>query len=301
MEENVGRVRLAVASLLVAVFTQTASVGAADSPLGGSAVWDSVARVLQTPNVFAGGYHRFNLPRRDITLHLKDVTVAPELALGAWAGFSDDPEHGMLMGDLVLTSTELSPVLSELARRRIAVTAIHNHLVGEEPKLVYVHIHAMGAPLELAKRLDGVLALTATPRPVAAAPATPLTIDTTAVFRGLGRSGKARGSVAQLSYMLVPDKVTMAGMTVTPALGYGSPVNIQMVAADRAVATGDFAITGAKVAPLLQALAGHGITATALHTHMIGESPTVYFVHFWADGTLSDVTRGLKAAVDAAN
>src|SRR5207249_966821 len=156
-------------------------------------------------------YHRFNLPRRDITLHLKDVSVAPELALGAWAGFSDDPEHAMLMGDLVLTSAELSPVLSELTRRSIAVTAIHNHLVGEDPKLVYV----------------------------------------------------------------------------------------QMVATDRAVATGDFAITGAKIAPLLQALAGHGITATALHTHMIGESPTIYFIHFWADGTLSDVVRGLKAAVDA--
>ena len=144
-----------------------------------------------------------------------------------------------------------------------------------------------------------VLALTATPRPVSSPAPVPLTIDTTAVFSGLGRSGKARGSVAQVSYMLVPDKVTLAGMGVTPALGYGSPVNIQMVATDRAVATGDFAITGAKVAPLLQALAGHGITATALHTHMIGESPTIYFIHFWADGALSDVVRGLKAAVDA--
>ena len=293
------RARCAVALTLLAVFAWTAPARAAESSPRGSAVWDSVGRVLQTPNVFAGGYHRFNLPRRDVTLHLKDVTVATELALGAWAGFSDDAEHAMLMGDLVLLSTELSRVLVELSRRGIAVTAIHNHLVGEDPKLVYVHIHAMGAPLELARKLDAVLGLTAIPRPVSAPPAVPLTIDTTAVFSGLGRSGRARGSVAQLSYMLVPDKVTMAGMTVTPALGYGSPVNIQMVGADRAVATGDFAITGAKVAPLLQALAGHGITATALHTHMVGESPTIYFIHFWADGPLQDVIRGLKAAVDA--
>ena len=293
------RVRWAVALFVVASFARTAPMRAAESQHAGSAVWDSVARVLQTPNVFAGGYHRFNLPRRDITLHLKDATVAPELALGAWAGFSDDPEHAMLMGDLVLTSAELSPVLSELTRRGIAVTAIHNHLVGEDPRLVYVHVHAMGAPLELARRLDAVLALTATPRPVSSPAPVALAIDTTAVFSGLGRSGKARGSVAQVSYVLVPDKVTLAGTTVTPALGYGSPVNIQMLAADRAVATGDFAITGAKVAPLLQALAGHGITATALHTHMIGESPTIYFIHFWADGPLSDVVRGLKAAVDA--
>jgi hypothetical protein len=157
----------------------------------------------------------------------------------------------------------------------------------------------MGAPVDLAKRLDAVLRLTATPRPVAAAASVPLAIDTTVVFGGLGRSGRARGSVAQVSYMLVPDKVTMAGMTVTPALGYGSPLNIQMVDAKRAVATGDFAITGPNVAPLLEALARNGITATALHTHMIGESPSIYFVHFWADGSLGDVVRGLKAAVDA--
>jgi len=287
----------AVMLVLLAISSRPAPARAA----GQAAVWDSVASVLETANVFAGGYHRFNLPRRDITLHLGDITVAPELALGSWAGFSDDPEHAMLMGDLVLLGTELARVEAELGRRGIAVTAIHNHLVGEDPKLVYMHIHAMGAPLDLAKRLDAVLALTGTPRPVAAAPAVPLTIDTSAVFGGLGRSGRARGSVAQVAYNLVPDKVTMGGDVVTPALGYGSPVNVQSVGPDRAVATGDFAVTGAKVAPLLAALTSHGITATALHTHMIGESPTIYFIHFWADAPMADVVRGLKAAVDAAH
>lgn len=89
--------------------------------------------------------------------------------------------------------------------------------------------------------------------------------------------------------MLVTVPVTMDGEAVTPALGYASPVNIQSVDASRAVATGDFAVTGRQVAPMLQALAAHGITATALHTHMIGESPTLYFFHFWADTPLAKV------------
>lgn len=291
------RSRLASALFVLAVTFHPAPARAA----GVAAVWDSVASVLKTANVFAGGYHRFNLPRRDITLRMGDVTVAPELALGSWAGFSDDPAHAMLMGDLVLQGKELGPVLAELARRGISVTAIHNHLVGEEPKLVYVHVHAMGAPLDMAKRLDAVLARTATPRPVAMQPAVPLTIDTTAIFRGLGRSGRARGSVAQLSWNLVPGPVTMDGAVIPPALGYGSPVNIQSVSDQRAVATGDFAVLGPKVEPLISALAKNGITATALHTHMIGESPSIYFIHFWADGPLADVVRGLKAAVDAAH
>jgi hypothetical protein len=266
---------------------------------GTGAAWDSVAAVLQTKDAFSGGYHRFNLPRRDLTLKVGDVTLAPELAQGAWVGFSDAPDTAMLMGDLVLTSAELGPVLAALAREGLDVSAIHNHLATEEPRLVYVHVGGHGRALELARRLDRVLALTATPRPVAPAAATPLAIDTTAVFTGLGRSGRAHGGVAQVSFVLVPGVVTMDGMPVTAALGYASPVNVQAVDASRAVATGDFAVLGGKVAPLLAALATHGITATALHTHMIGESPKVYFVHFWADGPLARVVAGLRAAVDA--
>jgi hypothetical protein len=288
---------LLVLIVLIAGVLPSAS-RAANPPAG--AAWDSVATILQTKDAFAGGYHRFNLPRRDITLRVGDVTVAPELAQGAWAGFSDDPDMAMLMGDLVLKSAELGPVLAALAAQELAVTAVHNHLVGEEPQLVYVHFGGHGRAVDLARRLDHAVGMTATPRPVAPAANVPLAIDSALVFNGLGRSGRTHGSVAQVSFMLVPGKVTMDGMTMTPALGYASPVNIQSVDASRAVATGDFAVLGEKVEPMLQAFAAHGITATALHTHMIGESPKIYFIHFWVDAPLASVVGGLRAAVDAA-
>ncbi|HZE93928.1 MAG TPA: DUF1259 domain-containing protein, partial [Gemmatimonadales bacterium] len=198
------------------------------------------------------------------------------------------------------TSGEVKPVLAELARQQIAVTAIHNHLVGEEPKITYVHFHAEGNALELAGRLNRVLALTGIPRPVAAAPPQPVTIDTALVFNTLGLRGRAQGAVAQVSVVLVPGTVTMHGRTVTPALGYGTPINIQVVGPDRAVATGDFTVLAAKVAPVFEALTTHGITATALHSHLVGAEPTLYYMHFWADGPLTDVLRGLRSALDAA-
>lgn len=284
---------------LLAILLLVASAGTTSSASEPTA-WDSVAVVLQTKDVFAGGYHRFNLPRRDVTLRMGDVTVAPELALGSWAGFSDDARNAMVMGDLVLTSSELRPVLSELARQGLDVTAIHNHLAGEEPHLVYVHFHGHGSAIDLAHRVDLVVARTATPRPVAAPPPVPLAIDTSSVFRGLGQSGRARGAVAQLSFVLVPGPVRMDGMTLNPAQAYASPVNIQAVSATRAVASGDFAVLGDRVQPMLRALDAHGITATAVHTHMIGEDPKVYFIHFWADGSLADVVAGLRATLDAA-
>jgi len=285
---------------LLAALLAVASPSASSAQSSLEVAWDSVGSILQTAGTSTGGYRRYNLPRRDITLHVGDVTVAPSLALGAWAGFGGSPTDAMMMGDLVLTNAELKPVLAEFARQRLDVTAIHNHLSGEEPRITYVHFHGQGRATDLAARLDHVLALTATPRPVSASPPKPVAIDTAMIFRALGASGKAQGDVAQLSFILVPGRVRMHGRTVVPALGYGSPVNVQMVDSSRAVATGDFAVLGTKVPGVLGALATHGITATAVHSHLIGEQPRLYYIHFWADGRPDDVLRGLRAAVDAA-
>lgn len=274
-------------------------VPGARAQAGPTTTWDSVGLVLKAPVLETAGYHRYNFPRRDLTLKIGDVTVAPALALGAWAGFSGDPALATMMGDLVLTAAELRPVQAELTSQGIAVTAVHNHLAGEEPQITYVHFHAQGRATELSTRLDRVLALTATPRPVAPGAPQPVTIDTATVFAMLGLSGRAQGNVAQVSTVLVPGSVTMHGRTLVPALAYGSPINIQMAGPDRAVATGDLAVLGPRVDPVLRALATHRITATAVHSHLIGESPTIYYIHFWADGTLADVTRGLRAALDA--
>ena len=152
----------------------------------------------------------------------------------------------------------------------------------------------------LAARLHRVPVRTNTPRPPAAAAPAAVTIDTATVFATLGLRGRAQASVAQLSTVLVPGTVTMDGRTLTPALAYGTPINVQALEDGRLVATGDFSITGDKVAPVLSALTAHGITATALHSHLIGEEPKVYYMHFWADGPLAEVLRGLRAALDAA-
>jgi hypothetical protein len=262
--------------------------------------WAEAGRILGTPETPTGGYHRYNFPRRDLTVRVGDVTVAAAIALGGWAAFDGPPGDATMMGDLVLTTAELKPVLAELARQGIAVTAIHNHLTGETPAIVYVHIHAQGAVADLAARLDRALALTATPRPVAAAGAAPVTIDTATVFRILGAQGRGQGNVAQLSFMLVHEPVSMHGRPVLATLGYGTPINVQAVSATRFVATGDFAVTGPRLEPLLTALAGHGISATAAHSHLLDESPHIYYVHFWADGPPNDVLTGLRAALDAA-
>ncbi|MFN8581173.1 MAG: DUF1259 domain-containing protein [Gemmatimonadaceae bacterium] len=274
------------------------ATGTARGQAGAGQAWDSVGKVLQTPAVPSAGYVRYNFPRRDIGLTMSGVAVAPAMALGAWAGFAGTPQHAMVMGDLVLVAAEVRPVLAELAARDISVTAVHNHLVGESPTITYVHFHAEGAALTLARGLDAVLSKTGAPRPVTASTA-PVTADTARVFAAMGQSGRASGNVVQLSYMLVPTAVTLNGAPLVPALAYGSPVNIQFVSENRVFATGDLAVPDEKVDPVTRAMARGGITATAVHSHLVGERPHVNYIHFWADGAVDTVLAALRSAVEA--
>ena len=264
------------------------------------AVWDSVGRILQTTAVMSSGYVRYGLPRSDLHVTIGDLPVPVPLALGAWAGFSGTGDSALVMGDLVLTSAELAPVLEALDREGIDVTAVHNHLVGETPTVTYVHFHGVGAATDLARRLDKALRLTGTPRPVPPASPAAAAIDSALVFSTLGVRGRVNGAVAQVGPVLVRDTVRLHGVPVPAALAYPSPINIAQVGPGRFVATGDFALLAGQVGPVTHALATHGITTTALHSHLIDESPTLYYLHFWADGSPPAVLGGLRAALDAA-
>jgi hypothetical protein len=262
---------------------------------------DSVARILQTPAVDGGGYARYNFPRADLKVTIGDVTLAPGLST-SWAGFVGTPAAAQAMGDIIATEAELPTVLRALTDAHIDVTAIHDHYNGEIPRLAFVHFHAMGSATEIGRRLEGVFRVTGAPRPGAAATPSPspVTIDTALVFRVLGKSGKASGAVASLGFMLVSTPVLVDDQPVFPALAYGTPVTIQQVSATRAVATGDFSVLAAQVQPIVRALAANGITATAVHSHLVGAAPNVYYIHFWGDAALPTLLRGIRAALDAA-
>lgn len=264
------------------------------------AAWDSVAATLRTPALEANGYRRFNLPRADLTVRVGDVTVATALAAGAWVGFAGTPDSTTLMGDLVLTAAEVRPVEAQLVRDGIAITAVHNHLIGESPALTYVHLHAHGAATAIAAKLARALALTATPLPVTGGPPPPVTIDTLRVFRAMGARGRVRGAVAQFSIVKVTDSVRVDGQPLVAALAYASPINVQQVSPTRFLATGDFALTDGGVQPVLQALVAVGVTVTAVHSHLVGESPTITYIHFWADDTPQNVFNALRAALQVA-
>jgi uncharacterized protein DUF1259 len=262
--------------------------------------WDSVGAVLGAAPTFTDAAVRYSFPRADLKVRVGDVPIEAGLALGSWAGFTGPLDDALMLGDLVLTEAELPPILDHLRTPPLTASAVHNHLVGEAPSIIYVHFQGRGPASQLARRLREALDLTGTPSMVPVGPPVAPVLDTARIFQKLGLHGSAGGKLARAAVALLPGPVTVEGREVPPALGLLSPISFQAAGPNRVVATGDFALGASQVSAVMAALGEHGIRVTAAHSHMLGEQPAITFVHFWGDGAADDVAAGLAAAIQAA-
>jgi hypothetical protein len=265
--------------------------------------WKPVEAALgRTGQIQPGDVFKFSMPRKDLTVVKDGVTVASGLALGSWAAFKKMGDQTMLMGDLVLTESEIEPVMLKLQQEGIEQTSIHNHLLGETPHIVYMHIAGHGDAVKLATSLSATLALTKTP-PASAAPAAAssgIDLNTKAVEQALGYTGEVNGSILQFS---VPraERILDNGMEVPPAMGTATAINFQPTGGGKAAISGDFVMLSSEVNPVLRALRTHGIEVEAMHHHMLFDQPHLYFMHFWANDDAVVLAKGLRAALDATN
>ena len=247
--------------------------------------------------------YKFSLPRSDLSVSIEAVALKPALALGSWVAFlPTGPSQSIAMGDLVLTENEIGGVMRALQAGGVEQTALHNHLRGEVPHVMYMHIMARGNPATIARTIHTALAGTGTPMtgaPAAAVPAV-IDLDTAGIAKTLGHAGKFNGIVYQVS---VPraEVINMGGITIPPSMGLATAINIQPTGSGRAVATGDFVLLASEVNPVLRALQSNGIDVTAIHSHMLDESPHLFFMHFWGNNDALSIARGLRAALDATN
>ncbi len=97
------------------------------------------------------------------------------------------------------------------------------------------------------------------------------------------------------------ETISEAGMAVPPSMGTAIAINFQPTGGGKAAVTGDFVLLGSEVNPILKTLRQHGIEVTALHSHMIEDSPHLFFMHFWANDNAGKLADGLRAALDLAN
>ena len=89
------------------------------------------------------------------------------------------------------------------------------------------------------------------------------------------------------------------GVEIPPSMGMAIPLNFQPTGNGRAAITGDFVLLASEVNPVIRILRGGGITVTALHSHMLEESPRLFFMHFWANDDAKKLAATLHAALEA--
>ena len=265
--------------------------------------WGKVDQALGKPGTNQpGGVHKYGLPRSDLKITVDGVAIKPTLALGSWLGFMPMGSGAMFMGDLVLTESEIEPVMKRLIDDGVEITAIHNHLLRTSPAVFYMHVGGQGDPVKLAQTLHAGLALSQTPFAASPPPAAPsaIDLDTAAIDTALDAKGTINGGVYQFNIPRA-EVISEAGMTVPPSLGTAIAINFQPTGGGKAAITGDFVLLGKEVNPVLTAMRNSGIEVTALHSHMIDDSPRLFFMHFWANDDVAKLTRGLRAALDLTN
>jgi hypothetical protein len=253
---------------------------------GAAAGWSAVDQALGRPGAIQpGDVMKYSFPRSDLQVTVAGVALRPALALGSWVAFKRVAGgHTMAMGDLVLGESEVGPVMRALQQGGVEQTALHNHVLHESPRVMYMHIAAHGDGAKIAQTIRAALGQTATPlaTPAAPAAAAAIDLDTAAVARALGAGGKVSGGVYQVS---VPRRETIRerGNEVPPSMGVATAINFQPTGAGKAAITGDFVMRASEVNDVIRALQAGGIEVSALHSHMLTEEPRLFFMHFWAN------------------
>jgi hypothetical protein len=294
---GIRRFSMAIAAVIVtssAVHAQNTG-GGAQSP-----DWSAVERTLgRKGTINPGDVMKFSFPRSDLSVTLAGVQLRPALALGSWVAFKRiGGGVTMVMGDLVLTQEEVGPVMQRLQDLGVEQTAVHNHLLMESPRVMYMHIAAHGDEAKLAQAIHDALALSKTPLVAPGAQiAIGIDLDTAAIARELAVGGKVNGGVYQVSVSR-RQTITESGHEVPPSMGVATAINFQPTGAGKAAITGDFVLIASEVNPVIRALRANGIAVTAVHSHMIDEEPRLFFMHFWANDDVTKLARGLRAALD---
>jgi biotin operon repressor len=258
---------------------------------------DGVAKAFGMQGELAGEMYKVSFPRSDLTVNVKNFAIKPALSLVGWAGFIKAGSTSVTYGDLVLLEDELNPVISKLEERGLEVSALHNHLLREIPRIMYIHFVGRGDEVEMAKGLREALALTKTP--MVSPPSKPETKPEIAseIERIIGYPGSMGGDVFHITVPRNDVHVMTMGTMMPGSMGMNTPFNFQFDGKNAAI-NGDFMLLPAELNPVIKALRANGIEVASIHNHLLDNQPSMVFMHFWAYGDAVGLAKGLKAALD---
>lgn len=261
----------------------------------------AIERVTGMKGVEKNGEYKITVPQNDLNVVVDGFKIIPAMGLGSWACFIPCRDSAMVMGDIILTETDLAPVQQEVIRQGFAITAIHNHFVRNHPNVMYMHIDGKGPVAQLA---GGVKAIFGKVKEVRGHDPKESKADSVSNTLPIARLDAIIGQKGELSkgvykYTIGRPDVPLQehGIPISSFAGFNTWAAWQGTPEKAAVA-GDFTMLENEVEPVIRALVQNGIEVVAVHNHMVNEKPHVFFLHYWGVGPADKLAEGLKAALD---
>ena len=247
------------------------------------------------------GEYKITIPQNDLNVEVDGFKIIPPMGLGTWIAFTPTNEGTMVMGDIILTETDLKPVQQEVIKQGLTITAIHNHFVRNHPNIMYMHIGGSGKTDEMARKAKAVLDKVAESRghdPASGSVAdVPYSIDTKKLDDILGYKGEMSKGVYKYTIGRPDVSLKEHDVVVSTFLGFNTWAAFQG-SPDHAAVAGDFTMLENEVGPVIKALIENGIEVVAVHNHMVHEQPRIFFLHYWGVGNAEQLAKGLKAALN---
>ncbi len=258
--------------------------------------FNEIEKILGATGQMQEGAFIVRFPRSDIKMTIDGEPMPTALGFSSWTAWKSMGEETMVMGDFVLLESEINTVISALAEADIHVTALHNHFVGELPRVMFMHIHGMGDAKSLAQGIRNALDKTATPKPgqkQADFRQPALSLDTKRIEEIIGCPGQTGGGVFKIT--VGRPGVKTDGVEATSSMGLNSWA--AFVGTDeRAHVAGDVAMTTTEVNKVIRALRKGGIDVVAVHNHMLDEEPRIFFLHYWGTGPVEKLAHTVRDA-----
>jgi hypothetical protein len=276
-----------------------APVAASTAPAGA----DAVEALLQQGGAPLEGEFKVTVPQSDLGVTVDGFPIVPAMGLTSWIAFAPHGGSAMAMGDLVLLEDEVAPVQRAALAAGFSVTGIHNHFLRDKPKVMFMHVGAHGTLDTLtdgARRLFTAVSAARKGKGHESGPTTaPGSLDARALQKIVGGRPISADGVVKFVVPRPDVALTDGGHPVSAGMGFNSWMAFEGTM-EKAAVSGDVAMLSGEVDSVVRAVAGGGLEVTALHNHMIGETPAVYFLHFWGVGRAEDLARAVKGALQHA-
>jgi hypothetical protein len=98
-----------------------------------------------------GASYKYTIGRGDLTVRAMGAEMTAHIGLNSWAAFAGTPNAAHIAGDIAMLESEVNSVIRALRQNNLEVVALHHHMLGESPRIIFLHYYGRGAADKLAQ------------------------------------------------------------------------------------------------------------------------------------------------------